>query len=146
MLYKFITTEDEYYQGAVDLRIDLFFNQFENADELIDDPYEEESIHLVCINSDKKVVGTGRLTIEDDLATISQMAIHKDFQRQQIGKNILNALTKKCYEKHVDIMKLSARKTAIAFYRKYGFKTSGGLYPSKKTGIIHQNMSKSLEN
>ena len=40
----------------------------------------------------------------------------------------------------MNTIKLSARETAIPFYARYGFKSVGEQYPSKKTGIIHQQM------
>ncbi len=136
---KYITTEDPLYQKAVAIRKELFFKNMDNSSELINDAYEKEGIHLVCSN-DYKVVGTGRLNIEDNTSIISQMAIDSNFQKQGIGAKILKELIKYGEDKGLSKTVLSARETAIGFYRKFNFKPIGSLYPSLKTGIIHQKM------
>jgi len=59
-----------------------------------------------------------------------------------IGSEILDELLVKCQHIGLEIIELSARETAINFYKKKGFKVTGEKYPSHKTGIIHQKMIK----
>jgi len=141
MDFIFIDKNSEYYKRAVDLRISLFFSGMDNAKELINDTYENKSQHIVCIN-DKEVVGTGRLSIEKNQGIISQMAIKKEFQEKGIGSKILSKLLDECSRLELDRIRLSARKTAIDFYTKFGFQEYGDYYESEKTRVIHQNMSK----
>ncbi len=136
---KYITIEDSLYQKAVDIRTALFFKNMENSSELINDGYESNGIHLVCLNDDE-VVGTGRLNIEDNTSIISQMAIASNFQKQGIGAKILKELIKYGEDKGLSKTVLSARETAIGFYEKFNFEPIGELYSSLKTGIIHQKM------
>ncbi len=49
---KYITTEDPLYQKAIAIRKELFFKNMENSSELINDAFEKEGIHLVCLNDD----------------------------------------------------------------------------------------------
>jgi len=128
------------YQQAVNIRIECFFKNFANAHQLINDPFEKEAIHLVCVDNESKVVGTGRLHFVKNTGIISQMAIAPKNQKQGIGKLILKELIKICHEKEIQEIELSARETALAFYKKFGFTPFNEKYPSKKTGIVHQDM------
>lgn len=143
MNLTFITTKDILYKAAVDIRIDSFFLGMPNAVTLINDKYEKKAIHIVCLK-DNNVLGTGRLHLEEKTAIISQMAIHKNYQKQGIGSSIFLALIERAKTFNISEIELSARKTALEFYEKYGFKTFGELYPSKKTGILHQKMLKTI--
>ncbi|GAB1855413.1 GNAT family N-acetyltransferase [Flavobacteriaceae bacterium MHTCC 0001] len=142
MIYrlKYIDFGSVLYTDAVVIRKELFFKNMKNSSELINDDYESSGIHLVCLNDDDEVVGTGRLNIKDNTSIISQMAIASNFQKQGIGAKILKELIKYGEDKDVSKTVLSARKTAIGFYKKFNFKPVGPLYPSLKTGIIHQKM------
>ena len=68
------------------------------------------------------------------------MAIASKNQKQGIGAIILKGLIEICNEKEIKKIELSARETALKFYEKFGFTAFNEKYPSKKTGIIHQNM------
>lgn len=136
---KYITTKSSYYKDAVVLREKLFFKNFENSLDLINDKFELNSFHLVCLFKNG-VIGTGRLNIENGISFISQMAIKKAYQKRGVGAKILNELIRLSKEKEILKIQLSARETAISFYKKYNFIAFGDKYPSKKTGIMHQNM------
>ncbi|GGD14627.1 N-acetyltransferase [Hyunsoonleella pacifica] len=136
---KYITIEDPLYQKAVAIRKEQFFKNMKNSSDLINDALESDGLHLVCLN-ENEVVGTGRLNIEDNTGIISQMAVNTNFQKQGIGAKILKALIEYSEEKGVTKIVLSARETALGFYSKFNFKPVGELYPSLKTGIIHQKM------
>jgi len=73
------------------------------------------------------------------------MAIEKSFQTHGIGTKIIKELIRYSKTKNVSKIELSARETAIAFYKKFNFLTLGNKYPSKKTGIIHQQMVLKIE-
>ncbi len=137
--YKFITPDTLQYQAGVALRISLFFEGMPDAQELINDDFENKSLHLVAIKEDQ-IIGTGRLYFATNTAIISQMTVAPDFQHQKIGQNILQMLLKECKTHQIEKITLSARVTALDFYAKFGFKAIGDTYPSVKTGVLHQNM------
>ncbi|TYA74792.1 GNAT family N-acetyltransferase [Seonamhaeicola marinus] len=136
---KYINTNSAFYQQAVSIRKELFFKNMENSSKLIEDAHEANGLHLVCLE-EEKVIGTGRLNIEVNTSIISQMAISSQYQKQGVGSQLLRELIRYSKEKGISKIVLSARETAIDFYSKFNFKPTGALYPSLKTGIIHQNM------
>lgn len=136
----YIDKNHRFYEQAVEIRIACFFRGMRNSTDLINDAFEEKGSHLIYLNDQDQVLGTGRLNIKNTKAIISQMAIDFPSQKKGIGTLILLELLQKCKEKEVTVIELSARKTAIAFYEKYGFKVDGKEYASKKTGVIHQKM------
>ncbi len=143
MEFRFVEINTlEYKQGLL-VREQLFFKDFPNAQQLLNDAHEQESIHLVAIEN-QKVIGAGRLTIKDGKAIISQMTVLPNFQKQQVGKQLLSYLLDKALSLHTTTVELSARVTALNFYKKYNFMPVGEVYASKKTGVLHQKMVLSL--
>lgn len=139
MLYKFINQTSPYYTEAVDLRIDLFYKDMENAIDLINDNDESTSLHLVCLN-DEKVIGAARLTFKEDIGVISQVVVPRFQQHRGVGKGLIEMLINECKKQNMHKVILRARQTSIYFYKKFNFEGVGDIYPSKKTGILHQNM------
>jgi len=68
------------------------------------------------------------------------MAIANCHQNKGVRKQILNIPISDCKKKNIKKITLAARLTAIPFYKKFKFEVYGNIYPSKKTGIPHQNM------
>ncbi|WP_136481639.1 GNAT family N-acetyltransferase [Cognatitamlana onchidii] len=139
-----MNTESPFYKEAVAVREELFFKEMKNSRDLINDEFELNGIHLVCLDQGK-VIGTGRLNIVEDEAIISQMAIKENYQRQGVGAEILKELIRYCKREGVFYLKLSARETAIAFYKKFNFRILGDKYPSLKTGVVHQKMTLKID-
>ena len=127
------------YKERLLIRELLFFKDFSNAEELLIDLFEKDSIHVVSIINNK-VIGTGRLTVVKGKAIISQMTVLPDYQNKGIGKAILHFLIKKSTDFEISNIELSARITALEFYKKYNFREVDVIYPSKKTGVLHQKM------
>ncbi|ANQ51734.1 GNAT family N-acetyltransferase [Flammeovirga sp. MY04] len=137
---KYIKPSSDLYTQAKRIRIECFFEGMQNAEALINDPFEKEGIHLVLLDNLGKVIGTGRIHTEGSIGIISQMAVQKEHQKVGVGRILLTELIDKCKSLGMDCIELSARETALQFYIKNGFQPIGNRYPSKKTGIIHQKM------
>jgi len=137
--FKFIDIKNDLYKEAVLLRIRAFFDGMPNASDLINDRFEVNGIHLICLHNNK-VIGTGRLNFEENECVISQMAIDENFQYNGIGGKLLTQLIEYSKERTNSKITLNARETAISFYEKFNFVIIGDKYPSKKTTIIHQKM------
>jgi predicted GNAT family N-acyltransferase len=141
---KYINTTDKLYAQAKQIRIACFFEGMDDVEELINDKFETNAIHIVYLNEKQEVIGTGRIHLEESTGIISQMAIKNEHQRSGIGRIILNELILKCKSLGLTKIELSARETAVEFYSKIGFQAFGNKYPSIKTGIIHQKMSMNI--
>ena len=92
---------------------------------------------------------------------VCQMVVKPSYQRQNLGRTILLALIgiakgegvmqldgrdflpKRLGRKAIAIT-LNARLTAVGFYQKLGFQTSGKPFPSDITGVSHIAMNRRL--
>lgn len=133
----FVNTAE--YKAAVAIRTIAFFKDMPNAAALINDAYEAEAEHIVCLENGI-VVGAGRLHVIENEAVVSQMAVAEAHQNKGVGTQILKKCIALCKEKGMTTVTLAARCTALAFYKRFNFEVAGEVYPSKKTGILHQNM------
>lgn len=127
------------YKKGVEIRKEVFFKVLENADMLIHDELEEASFHYISI-VDNRVVATGRLTIQDKEAIISQMAVIPAMQSKGIGFQLLNLFINTCKNNQIQKITLKARLEALKFYERQGFCLVGEVFASKKTGVAHQEM------
>ena len=119
-------TEDEfkrYYQ----LRWKLLrapWNQSQGSEV---DNIEEQCIHVMAMdtNSDDKttVIGVARLQYNSNTeAQIRYMAVAREYERQGIGRKLLNALEQHAQDSSCKKIILHAREPAIGFYQKLGYK------------------------
>ncbi len=136
---KLIHINSSEYKTAVALRIAAFFKDMPNAEALINDAYEAQAEHIVCLENDI-VIGTGRLHVANGEGVISQMAVAVSHKNKGVGTCILKKCMAICKAKGITTVTLAARCTALAFYKRFNFEVVGEVYPSKKTGILHQNM------
>ena len=70
------------------------------------------------------VVGYVDFWVTFESATICQIAVHPNYQRQSIGSELLKEVFKECYAKKVVTMTLEVRESnikGISFYKKHGF-------------------------
>jgi len=63
------------------------------------------------------------------------MGTNKDYQKKSMGKQLILYAKKILIEKNVEILWCDARKKAIPFYQKLGFKTKGNYYKIPEIGL-----------
>ena len=83
-----------------------------------------EFANLLVAEINGNVVGYVDFWITFDSATICQIAVHPDYQRQAIGSALLKEVFKECYAKKVLTITLEVRESnskGINFYTKHGF-------------------------
>jgi len=136
---EYIAINTPFYKAAVTIREKLFFKDMTNSLDLINDEFETTAKHVVCLNGNE-VIGTGRLHTEGKKNIISQMAVKAVYQKKGVGSKILNELIGYSRKNGISNIALSARATAIHFYKQHDFIAFGAEYPSQKTGIMHQQM------
>ena len=107
------------------------------------DDKEQDSCHLIAVDSDEKVVGTGRLHFNSEQeGQIRYMAVNESIQRKGLGSSIVLELEMMAKKKGAKKMVLNARENALNFYLSLGYKE---LEPYESdTDIPHTTMSKEL--
>ena len=87
------------------------------------DNIENDSYHIMAINSNSNILGVGRIhSIDNKISQIRYMAVEYFFQKEGIGSKILFHLENKAKEDGKSEIILHARELAIKFYIKNGYK------------------------
>ena len=140
MQIRIVKIGDELYNQGKNIRKNHLFQNVDDADFYLNDPWEKKSVHVV-MERENVAIGVGRLTYDEDgNGIISQMAVLPAYQNQNVGSGIMEQLIKLCVFQSAEKIYMSARETAIGFYEKSGFNTIGAKFPSPKTGIVHVSM------
>ena len=93
-------------------------------DDILRELKGNEFANLLVAEISGNVVGYVDFWITFDSATICQIAVHPDYQRQAIGSALLEEVLKECYAKKVLTITLEVRESnskGINFYTKHGF-------------------------
>jgi len=103
------------------------------------DELDANCLHAVAYDPEGRAIGTGRLLPDGH---IGRMAVVKDWRRQGVGAEILEALVAEAARRgHAEVV-LSAQLQAAEFYRSHGFVAEGKVY--QEAGILHQAMRRVL--
>lgn len=130
------------YKQMVDLRYEILRKPLH----LNFDPAElerEKNDILICAFEEEKILGCCLLTkIDKDCVRLRQMAVQNNLQGKGIGASMMayaeNIARDAGYKKII----MHARKTAIGFYEKLGYKVSGQEFI--ELSIPHVTMVKKL--
>ena len=103
---------------------------------------EDDSYHIVKINSEQVI---GCLVLKPLSKTgikMRQVAVHPDFQKRGIGKELVHFSEQFAGENGFQSMELHARDLAIPFYKQLDYKPVGNWFT--EVGIEHRKMMKQL--
>jgi predicted GNAT family N-acyltransferase len=90
------------------------------------DSLDEDSTHLMLIDSARRLTGVGRLHFNSIReAQIRYMAIAVMRQRSGFGSRLLEALAHRAQVLGAASIVLDARESALGFYRKRGYTAQG---------------------
>ncbi|MGB3650894.1 MAG: GNAT family N-acetyltransferase [Rivularia sp. (in: cyanobacteria)] len=144
MQLQFIDTNSPEYLQACKIRYQLFFAEHNLPFSTVYYHRESIAIHAVIKTDDtNEVIAYGILTPgENKVYQIHQMVVEPSYQKQGLGKMIMQTLIDKAKTQQARSIILEARTTAVDFYRKFGFEVVSREYPSKKTGVLHVTMLK----
>ena len=85
------------------------------------DEIESECIHVIAKYNDD-IIGVGRLQFNSkDEAQIRYMAVEPDYEKQDIGKKIVDTLERYAIKNNRASIMLDAREPAVGFYEKLGY-------------------------
>lgn len=98
----------------------------------------EDGFHyVVALNAYNQAIGTGRM---NDKGHIGRMAVLKEWRQKGVGCTMLVALMKHAHDNEIRRVYLNAQTSAIPFYEKQGFTTTGEEF--MEAGIPHRAMEK----
>lgn len=142
MLIKQIKYNSHEYWDAVDLRnkiLRLPLGITFDKEELL---REKSDIHIACFENDV-IIGTLILTpIDNNIVRMRQVAVTEEYQGKGIGSKIVQFAEKIAVENKFLKIILSARSTALSFYKKNGYQALGNEYMGEKIKLPHFEMVK----
>lgn len=142
MALKIIDHGSKEYQKMVDLRFEILRKPLglKFAPEELE--REKEDI-LIGAFDDDKILACCLITKVDPLTCkLRQMAVLNSQQGKGIGFTMMNFAENVARDRGYKTMTMHARKTAIGFYEKLGYKTSGSEF--MEVTIPHFVMQKNL--
>jgi YbgC/YbaW family acyl-CoA thioester hydrolase len=130
-------------QAAREVRTSVFVQEQGIAQEDEWDAADAEALHAVVHNRLGQAVATGRLLPSDGgVAKVGRMAVHRVLRGTGVGRQVLTALVDAARARGDRAVRLSAQRTAEAFYARMGFQVVGT--PYDEVGIPHVLMEKTL--
>ena len=142
MALKIIEHGSFEYQQMINLRNDILrkplglrFTDEELAKEAHD-------ILIVAFDDDRILACCMLTAVDKELIRLRQMAVHNSLQGKGIGATMMNFAENVARERGYRIMTMHARKSAIGFYEKLGYKIFGDEF--EEVTIPHYEMHKKL--
>jgi N-acetylglutamate synthase-like GNAT family acetyltransferase len=104
---------------------------------------EYKNMHLAIYANDYQLLGSAMLSLADETtAEMRQVAVRADVQGKGIGRALVTAFEQRAQSLGFTRIFLAARKEAVAFYEKLGYKIINAEY--LRIGIPHFDMEKML--
>ncbi|MDY7014906.1 MAG: GNAT family N-acetyltransferase [Cyanobacteriota bacterium] len=104
---------------------------------------EADDLHLVY-KRERQILACLVITLKSkDTVQVKQIAVENSYQRQGVGKKLMEFLHNHLIQKEVKQIELAARETAIDFYEKLGYVQEGERFI--KITLPHVKMRRSLE-
>lgn len=129
------------FDEALRLRYDILRKPLNLEFELEDILTEYLECHFAIFNYLDQIVGTvSYRELSDDVIKMRQMAIASEYQGQKLGKTLIRYTEKWAIRKGYKKIELHARKTAVPFYEKFGYRTEFDEF--EEVGIPHLKMYK----
>jgi predicted GNAT family N-acyltransferase len=135
-------------KDAGEVRTEVFVKEQGIPAELEWDEIDKTCIHVLVYSETSgasKAVGTGRLIAPENpntSAKIGRMAVLKEYRRQGVGDDLMQALIEHAFDAGYSSVVLSAQSYVQGFYANHGFVPEGQEY--LEVGIPHQKMTLNL--
>lgn len=142
MALKQIDHGSKEYQQMVNLRLEILRKPLGLAFTSEELDREKEDI-LIGAFEEEKMLACCMLTKHDDRCVrLRQMAVHNNLQGKGIGASMMIFAETIARDKGFKKLTMHARKTALGFYEKLGYKATGDEFT--EVTIPHYLMEKSL--
>lgn len=121
LTFHVIDYTDDLIKDVFQIRKKVFTEEQGIPVELDQDGNDKLAIHLL-LKSNNKSVGTGRLTIKEEWAILSRIAVIKNYRGNQLAKNIIQKLEEIATDKGVNRFKLYPHERLESYYHNLGYK------------------------
>lgn len=142
MPLKIIDHDSIEYQQMIDLRDEILrkpLGLYFDPEELV---REKDDILIGAFEEDK-LIGCCLITrAEKNTCRLRQMAVSSNLQKKGIGATLMSFAENVARDKGYDTLMMHARKSAVGFYEKFGYKIMGDEF--YEVTIPHYPMGKKL--
>ena len=143
MHIQFIDFATPAFDEAVSLRDEILRKPLNLQFEPEDLAQEWNSYHLAYYDDKNSLQACLVLKpLEESMIKMRQVAVRENLQKQGIGTLLVNECEAFCDKIGFKRIILHARKDAVPFYKKLGYKTQGKMF--EEVGIPHCKMYKNL--
>ncbi len=142
MALKLIDHGTQEYQQMIRLRMDMLRKPLGLNFQKEELEKEKEDV-LIGAFEDDRILGCCLLTkVDDKTVRLRQMAVPNNLQGKGIGRALMIFAENIARDMGYRTLSMHARKTAIGFYEKLGYRTTGNEFT--EVTIAHFNMEKQL--
>lgn len=122
LIFKIASTTDE-ISAAKKIRKEVFVKEQGFPKELDADSNDDCSIHLLALDSQKQIIGTGRLTIAPDnkSGVLSRISVIASFRNKGAGKQIVSELELIAKQNSLNKVTLMPHFYLQRFYEALGY-------------------------
>ena len=135
---KVVETEEE-LDAAIGVRFRVFVEEQQVPPEEELDAYDAAATHAIALHQGR-VVGTGRVILDQDSARIGRMAVDREWRRHGIGGLLLLFLEEEARSQGATVFVLHAQEYVKSFYAAHGYREHGEVF--LEVDIPHVEMRK----
>lgn len=133
------TRWDEHEEALRALRQRVFIDEQHVPEELEWDGEDQEAVHFLAMDADRKPVGCIRLL---PTGQISRLCVLSEQRNYGVGSSLLVAAEEAARARGMEEIFLHAQTHATSFYEAAGFSVTGGIFMD--ANIPHRQMFKPL--
>lgn len=122
---KQIDHGSEEYKQVVELRFSILREPLGLSFTKADLDSEKDHIHIAAYEEDELLACCMLIKIDKSTVQLRQMAVKKNLQRKGIGASLMSFSESLAKDKGFKRIIMHARKSAIGFYEKFGYKVKG---------------------
>ena len=142
MAVKIIDHGSKEYKQMVDLRYNMLRKPLGLTFSEEELEAEKNNIHLCCFDDDKLEGCCMLVSKDNNTVQLRQMAVVSGLQGKGIGRVLMQFAENIARDRGYKKITMHARKTAVGFYEKLGYKTTSGEF--EEISIPHYIMEKPL--
>ena len=126
-------------QALSAIRRQVFIQEQNVPEDMEWDEHDASALHFLALDAHGKAIGCARLLSDGHLGRMAVMASERN---KGVGRALVLATLNEAKKYGYPIVRLSAQKQAVNFYKKHGFEAVGSEFV--EAGIAHSTMEKHL--